>query len=44
MAGVNNFDLISLEDLDQLPRKIKKNKRIIIDLSSSLFKKAPSTS
>jgi len=37
MAGINNFDLISLDDLNNLPRKLKKNKRIIIDLSSTKY-------
>jgi len=44
MAGVNNFEMISLEELDLLPRKIKKNKRIIIDLSSNILIQIPNMS
>jgi hypothetical protein len=36
----NNFQILTLEQLDNLQRKFKKNKRITIDLTGILFEKA----
>ena len=34
---VNNFSIIPLNELNNIQRKIKKNRRIIIDLSSTKY-------
>jgi hypothetical protein len=39
IVDLNNFEIKSLDDIEAIQRKIKKNKKIIIDLSGKYITK-----